>query len=140
MYKNLFLIIFFLGYINVSNAFISHYHAPKQSFEQINEQYQHQKLLESCNFSSFRTWDSEVERIQKNIVGLDQLIKMVSDEIYWANKDISKQDFLPSETVRNAYSQLSVNQMMNAKYQEMKVKNIFCLDCALKRKNGASDC
>lgn len=100
----------------------------------------------SCKFShlliwsKLHTWLWEVDRIRKELITLREARQMDAQELYWAQQDINKQAFLPSETVRAAYETASYFGKSVASYDAQINSQEWCLQCAIKRNNGVDVC
>lgn len=93
-----------------------------------------------CDFSVLSTWGGERGRLTKKLETAKFSYDFAGKEVFWAKQDIAKQAYLPSETVREAYSTLGLYQpMMNKAAYEIKALN-WCIECAKVQQNGASDC
>lgn len=99
-----------------------------------------QHRLNACNFSLFSTWPGEVEKIQKKLVVLRNSRKSEYQELYWAQQDINKQAYLPSETVRASYETAAIFRGLIAQDDAEINTQEWCLKCAIKRNNGAANC
>lgn len=111
-----------------------------QELTEVRSEDSYYSKYNSCEFSVMKTWTGEIERFSKRVNISNKLIEIVREKIYWAEQDIKKQDFLPSDKVRYAISTLSVNSEMLAKYEDQLQTQQWCLSCAEMKKNGASDC
>lgn len=94
----------------------------------------------ACKFSLLSTWSGEIGKIQKELAALRGLRQIDSQELYWAQQDINKQAFLPSETVRAAYESAAYFGRAVASENAQINTQEWCLRCAMKRNNGADDC
>lgn len=125
---------------------IEHCRAPKDENELFEAQKQtnlskaYYVKYNYCDFSMFSTWGRERGKLTKRLETAKFSYDFASKEVFWAKQDIAKQAYLPSETVREAYSTLGLYQpMVNKAAYEMKALN-WCLECAKVQQNGASDC
>ena len=95
---------------------------------------------DSCQFSVFKGWPSEVSRLRKKIESEKYILGLANSEKYWAAQDIGKSALLPSETVRSAYQTLSTFNTLASDSQKQLALYEWCLHCALKNPNSEKDC
>jgi len=88
-------------------------------------------MADDCNFSFVRTWDKEVARLNNKIQNDIQMINMTQSWINDNKSDISKQAYLSSEVIRDAYESLQINTtMLYSQYADL-AKDQRCLKIAI---------
>ena len=68
------------------------------------------------------------------------MLGFANSEKYWAAEDIRKSEVLPSETVRSAYSTMSIFNQMSSESEKKIALNNWCLSCAMKKPKDYMDC
>lgn len=107
---------------------------------QTNEKNAYYAKYNYCDFSMFSTWGGERGRLTKKLESAKFSYDFASKEVFWAKQDIAKQAYLPSETVREAYSTLGIYQpIMNKASYEIGALN-WCIECAKAQQKGSADC
>jgi len=96
--------------------------------------------FDSCGFSMFKGWPAEIGRLQKNIESKKFILGFSQKEIYWANEDLKKSAYLPSETVRAAAETVRFHGGI-ARDAQIKISTYqWCIQCAMKSPKGYQDC
>jgi len=94
----------------------------------------------ACAFSSFRSWGSEVSRIEQKLKASQDIRAYLAKELYWAQQDIQKQNVLPSDTVRAAYESAKMwSEMVLDTDREINAYT-WCVQCARGRAQGKPSC
>jgi hypothetical protein len=98
------------------------------------------KRISYCEFRMWNTWGGEISRLSSKLADEKAGYEIFSNEMYWAKQDISKQAYLPSDKVRDAYSYVAALQplMNNAEYHINAFQ--WCIRCAKAQQGGARDC
>jgi hypothetical protein len=94
---------------------------------------------EQCNFSIFRSWDEELERLTKAQKSEEESIPLAQEDARWARRDINN-PYLRSDDVRDAYDllEMSKESIIDARNKIEELR--WCIQCAEKRKAGAHSC
>ena len=83
-----------------------------------------------CEFSGFRTWSAERSRLRGKLETARSSFSYWNQELNWAQRDISRAEYLPSETLREAYASLSLFAPLVAEAKEDIRAFSWCLECA----------
>jgi hypothetical protein len=107
---------------------------------QWNMEFAIEKRYDLCQFSMFKGWSSEQERLRGKIKSEQNILEFINKERYWASEDIRKSNVLPSETVRSAYGTLALYNGMAATANEKLSLYSWCLECAKRQPKNYKDC
>jgi len=91
------------------------------------------KNLEECDFSSFRSWNSELKRISDSLAVFERLADRSNNAINDAKSDISKSAYLSSEVIAEAKRKLEMHEKVQKFHYEKIDKLSWCLQYASKR-------
>lgn len=105
-----------------------------------NERINLSNRYDSCEFSVFRGWDSEIARLEKKKKSEIKFLELINSERYWAAEDIRKRNVLPSDTVRSAYDTLGAFNPMAEKSQQKLNLYTWCVECAKRSPKSYEDC
>lgn len=96
--------------------------------------------LGACEFSTFRGWPAEVDRLTKKLSSEISWARQTQQDLYWAQQDIDKERFLSSEVVRNAYQARTDAQQQLLASKATIATLQWCVRCANEQKNGRLKC
>jgi hypothetical protein len=90
---------------------------------------QFHKNLEGCEFSSFRSWNSELKRISESLAVFERLAERSNN----AKSDLGKSAYLSSDAIASAKRKLEMHEKLQ-KFHYEKIDNLsWCQQYASKR-------
>ena len=110
----------------------------QQALESEQNEDNYYSLLNACEFSMLKTWSGEIERFNQSIKTSNMVIDKALERIYWAEQDVKKQNYLPSDTIQSAIRTIERNEKTVAMFQEKLQTQEWCLACAKIEKSGVS--
>ena len=93
-----------------------------------------------CNFSRFRSWGGELERLLGEKMAAERSYNFAKRQLADAKSDLEKQAYLSSQQINEARSAISMWQPMAERKLISYVVSDWCIKCAEKRPENWQQC